>query len=156
MFRIFPKTPVWQCLSNNEVTHFSHINFNHMLSWMDFSGKLNAEDCTVTVGMQRMKAMQEAELPSTSPVHKVRPPHSQEATEGTSAARWGSKPEWHLSKIKELLHCIFQLLEGFLMTTHSQNFTFTLFPKADRIFIAFLWVFTSHHGLGSEAKSGTS
>lgn len=58
-----------------------------MLSWMEFSGKLKAKEHTVTVGMQRMKAMQEAEVPSTSPAQKVRPPHSQEATEGISAAR---------------------------------------------------------------------
>lgn len=58
-----------------------------MLSLMEFSGKLKAEEHTVTVGMQRMKAMHEAEVPSTSPVHKVRPPHSQEATEGTSDDR---------------------------------------------------------------------
>lgn len=79
---------------------------------MECSGKLKAEEHTITVGMQRMKAMHEAELPSTSPVHKARPPRSQEATEGTSAARRGTKPEWHLSRIKEVLHNIFQPLEG--------------------------------------------
>lgn len=87
MFRIFPKTPVWQCFSSNEVTHFPHVNFKHMLSLMEFSGKLKAEENTITAGMQRMKAMHEAELPSTSPDDKAKPPCSQEATEGTSAAR---------------------------------------------------------------------
>lgn len=79
---------------------------------MEFSGKLKAEENTITAGMQRMKAMHEAELPSTSPDDKAKPPHSQEATEGTSAARWRSKPEWQMSRIKELLHYIFQTLEG--------------------------------------------
>lgn len=42
-----------------------------MLSLMEFSGKLKAEEQTLTEGMQRMKAMHEAELPSTSPVHNA-------------------------------------------------------------------------------------
>lgn len=44
-----------------------------MLSLMEFSGKLKAEENTVTAGMQRMKAMHEAN--SHPPALLIKPNH---------------------------------------------------------------------------------